>query len=163
MPTYWVNKRRYSEKAGRHPRYQPWVWDPLAPPFRDMKNLPTSRVGFRGLVSRILQRHGTGRYLILREQFEGEKPGYRPVVYFFVRADGRYKILKRYTQYPSHPHGKVQCYFKQHRRRLRLTMDIGERMRERRRALLEKITHRVEPPKPFKYKIKARYWTYERK
>ena len=142
------------------PGQQPWVWSPLPPPFRNMTSLPTSRMSFRGLVRRILLRHGPGRYLILREQFPGEKPSYKPVVMFYVRQDGRYRLIKRYTQFKSHPEDP-QGYWKEHRRRVLVVLDVAERMRQRRRQLLERIKHEVERPKPFKYKIVAKHWKME--
>jgi len=142
------------------PGQQPYVWETLPAPFGKLEAIPTSRFAFRSFVRRLLQRFGPGRYKILRQQFEDEKPQWKHVVYFIVRPDGKYRIVKRYTQYRSHP-DETQAYWKQHERRILVTVDIKERLRQRQRTLLERLKHEVKKPKPFKYKIEARHWKME--
>lgn len=98
----------------------------------------------------------------MRTQFEGEKPRFRPVVYIQVRSDGMFRVVKRYTQEKAII-GTVQPYFKQHQKRLLVTVDMKERLRSRRRAILKKLEHRVEAPKPFTHEIRTStgLWVYK--
>jgi hypothetical protein len=144
---FWLMKRFFYEKVGRG--RQPYIWKPVDFP---LQNIPTSKVGFKGLVNRIRQRWGPGRYFILREQFEGEKPMFRPVVYFVIRFDGKYRIVKRYTQFKA-VDSDTQPFWKLHQRRLRLGMDMKERLRQMRRAILDSLKHEIQLAQPFEHEI----------
>jgi len=163
MCPYYMEKRYYSERAFYAPRYQPWVYRPLPSPYGELQELPRSKTGFTSLVRRLFWRHGSGRYKILRSRFFGESPGWKPVVLFHIRlGDGKYMILKRYTQYRSHEKDP-QLWFKEHHRRLRINMDMKEVLAERRRRMLDQHRSRVKAlkPKRYRHKIEGRTWAWE--
>lgn len=122
-------RRTWSEKARHHRHYQPFVYKPI----KDfpITSIPTSRLGLRNLIHRILRLYGASTYLILREQFEGEKPHFRGVLQFQVRLDGKYRILQRYTQFKA-TESDPQPFFKQHQRRLLVSTDAHEQLRRAR-------------------------------
>lgn len=91
----------------------------------------------------------------MRAQFEGETPGWKPVIYFIAREDFKYRIVKRYTQFRSHPAGQPQGYWKEHKKRLHITVDVRERLRHRRYAMLRRMRHEVQTAKPFSYTIRT--------
>jgi hypothetical protein len=158
---YWLEKRFWSQKADAVPGYQPYIWRKVN---FQILNFPKSRVAFKAMVRRIGNMHGSGRYIIYREQFEGEKPMFRPVVYFQIRDDGKYRVIKKYSQFTATP-TKPDSFLKQHEKRILVTVDIKERTRARRRALLERMKHEVKRPKPFKHTIRTNtgLWKYETK
>lgn len=164
MGCYLVYKRVWSDKAKAMPRYQPYTWVNLPSPFGKMENFPTSRVAFRALVQRLVNKFGPGRYFVLRAQFEREAPGWKPVVYLLARRDFKYRLVKRYTQYKSHE-GKVQGYWKEHRKRLHITTDVRQELRRRRYNMLRRMRHEVKTVQPFVHEIRTStgLWVYRTK
>jgi len=145
-------KRFWSDKAKHHRGYQPYIWKPLTDFV--ILNLPTSRIGFNSLVKRIFAKYGQGRYFFLRQQYIGEKPHFRPIVYFIIRGDSKYRILKRYTQFKG-TIAEPDLWFKQHEKQLRLGIDMDEKLRAKQRNLLKSLEHKVNLQKPFQHTIRS--------
>jgi len=161
MP-YYIEKKVYSERA-RLAGHRPFVYKRLRPPYRTLQNFPRSFTGFKNLMQRIYMIYGAGRYKIFRSQFEGESPSWKMVCLVEITVDGHIKIVKRYTQWRSHP-DDPQLWFKIHNRRLKFSLDMKKYLADKRRQFIEKHRRRIEAlkPKPFKYVIQARTWKYER-
>lgn len=150
---YIVLKRVYYKYVGKH--RQPYIWIPLPPPHGKLKNLPTSKPAFANLVRRLLSAFGPGRYRIMRSSFGLERPGWRPVVYWIVRADGKYHIKKKYGKFDSHLEDP-QAYFKESHRRLHLNMDVDKILKERRQGMLDQLRHReILKTKPRVHEIRS--------
>jgi len=106
-PKYWILKRVYSEKVAKG--NSPWVWVPMN---FDVTTIPLTKLEWRQLMKRIVAELGEGTYRIMRSQFSGENNVWKPVVYFEVLNDARFRIVRRYTQYKAVP-GKKQPFFKE--------------------------------------------------
>jgi hypothetical protein len=129
--TYWILKRVYSKKVGKH--RQPYVWKPQKR--FHIITIPTSRLGWEKFVQRIFKELGEGRYRIMRNHFRGESRGMKPVVYIDLQ-NGKYTITNRYTNFKA-IEGELQPFFKQHERRRRMTAQ--ERLKEMKRKALKDL------------------------
>ena len=152
MRSYWLMKRVWSEKAHHHRGYQPYIWKPVKE--FPINSLPTSRIGLDNLIKRIARQFGFGYYRVLREQFIGEKPHFRPIIQFQVRPDFKWRITKRHTQHKANK-SEPDAYFKQHQRRLLILTDAHEQLRNRKARMLKALETRVQKPKPYQHTIRS--------
>ena len=107
-PTYWLEQRIYSEKVARG--NQPWVWYPITE--FNIHSIPVTKTEWRQLMQQIVTEVGEGTYIIYRTQMKKEGKGFRPVVYFQVLDDYRYRFIRRYTNTKAGPGKKP--FFKEH-------------------------------------------------
>jgi len=149
---YWLLKRVYSEKAHHTRHYQPWIWKPLIS--FPIQSLPATKLGLSNLIKRIARQYGFGHYRILRNQFINEKPHFRAIVQFQVRPDLKWRITKRVTQNKANA-TEPDTYFKQRAKRLFITTDSQEQLRNRKRSMLKTLEHRIQQPKPFTHTIRS--------
>jgi len=154
---YIILKRFWSERAHHHKHYQPWVWRQLPLPHGQMNNFPKTKLALRNLILRLLTNYGAGRYRVLRTHFSTEGKGdWRPVVYWVVRPDGKFRILKRYSEHKSHlGTDREQAYWKLPQHKLRINTDVHQLLRAQRRRVLEKLQHRVQQPQLFSHTIRS--------
>lgn len=108
--TYFILKRQYSERIARG--NQPYVWVPLK---FHIVSIPVTETGWNIFIKRLHKKHGPGTYRILRTQFEREKNGWKPVIYFEITHHKQCTIIKRYTQFKAIPK-KRQPFFKEHKK-----------------------------------------------
>ena len=154
---YIILKRFYSERAHHHRRYQPWIWKQLSLPHGQMSNFPKTKIALRNLILRLSSVYGAGRYRVMRSHFSTEGSGdWRPVIYWIVRPDGKYRLIKRYSEHKSQlGTDNEQAFWKQPQQRLRITTDVHQLLREQRRRTLEKLQHRIQQPQLFTHTIRS--------
>jgi len=147
----------WSEKAHHHRHYQPFVWRPLPAPYEKMTNFPKNKLALRTLILRLLALYGAGRYRVLRSHFSTESSGdWRPVIYWVVRPDGKYRLIKRYSEHKSHlGTDSEQAFWKLPQRRLLITTDSHEQLRNRKARMLKALETRVQKPKPYVHTIRS--------
>jgi hypothetical protein len=106
--------------------------------------------------------YGSGRYKFFRSQFAEESPSWKMVCLVEITENSRVKIVKRYTQWKSHPNDP-QLWFKEHQKQLHFSLDMKETLADRRRRLISQHRRRVEALKPKRYKhvIQSKSWKYE--
>jgi hypothetical protein len=149
---YWLMKRVYSERAHHHKGYMPYVWKVIKE--FPIQNIPTSKMGFSNLVKRIARQFGFGYFMILREQFTNEKSHFRLVVQFQVRPDLKWRFTKRATQNKANK-AEPDSFFKQPQKRLLVTTDAHELLRNRKRNMLKALETRVQKPKLYTHTIRS--------